>query len=163
MTEQPESLEAVVEIPRGSRNKYELDERTGAIHLDRVLFSSIHYPTDYGFIPNTLAEDGDHLDVLIVVEEPTFPGCHLLVRPIGVLDMRDEKGPDQKIIAVPLADPRFDNVRDLSDLAPHWLLEIENFFATYKTLEAKETRITGWQGREAAWDCVRSARKRRGA
>ena len=163
MTEQPESLEAVVEIPRGSRNKYELDEETGAIRLDRVLFSSVHYPTDYGFIPGTRAGDGDHLDALVVVEEPTFPGCRLRVRPIGILDMRDEKGPDQKIIAVPVADPRFDNVNDLSDLAPHWLLEIENFFATYKTLEAKDTHILGWHGRQAAWDCIRAAQQRHGS
>jgi inorganic pyrophosphatase len=154
------SIRVVVEIPRGSRNKYELDEESGGIRLDRVLYSSVHYPTDYGFIPETLAEDGDHLDVLVVVEEPTFPGCHVEARPLGVLRMRDEKGPDEKIIAVPVADPRFDGVRDLSDLAEHWLREIENFFATYKTLESKETEVTGWDGHNEAWRCINAARDR---
>jgi inorganic pyrophosphatase len=153
------SLEVVVEIPRGSRNKYEFDDASGAIRLDRVLYSSVHYPTDYGFIPGTRAEDGDHLDVLVIVEEPTFPGCRVLVRPVGCLKMRDEMGLDNKIIAVPVADPRFDEVRDLGDLAHHWLREIENFFATYKTLEAKETEVTGWEGRDAAAEVIRTARE----
>jgi starch synthase len=141
-----EIIEAIVEIPRGSRNKYEFDHVTGVIRLDRVLYSSIHYPTDYGFIPGTLAADGDPLDVLIIVEEPTFPGCRVRARPVGVLVMRDEKGIDEKILAVPLADPRFDGMEDLKDLQGHWLLEIENFFATYKTLERKKTRMEGWKG-----------------
>jgi inorganic pyrophosphatase len=144
------AIEVVIEIPRGSRNKYELDEATGAIRLDRVLYSSVHYPTDYGFVPGTRAPDGDHLDVLVIVEEPTFPGCHMIVRPIGVLEMRDENGQDHKIIAVPLADPRLNHIQDLNDLAPHWLREIENFFATYKTLEEKQTEIVGWDGAESA-------------
>jgi inorganic pyrophosphatase len=138
------TIDVVIEIPRGSRNKYEFDEELGAIRLDRVLFSSVHYPTDYGYIPDTHAPDGDHLDVLVIVEEPTFPGCHILVRPIGMLEMRDEKGLDHKVIAVPVADPRLSHLRDLSELAPHWLREIENFFATYKTLEDKATEIAGW-------------------
>jgi inorganic pyrophosphatase len=162
MSAPTDSLEVVVEIPRGSRNKYELDETTGAIRLDRVLFSSVHYPTDYGYIPSTLAEDGDHLDVLVVVEEPTFPGCRVEVRPLGVLVMRDEQGTDEKIVAVPVADPRFEGIRDLSHLAPHWLREIENFFDTYKALEDKETEVTGWDGREAAWDCIHKAQERYG-
>jgi inorganic pyrophosphatase len=157
-----DSLEVVVEIPRGSRNKYELDEASGDIRLDRVLYSSVHYPTDYGFIPDTRAEDGDHLDVLVIVEEPTFPGCRVSVRVVGCLNMRDEKGRDHKIIAVPEADPRFDEVRDLGDLAGHWLREIENFFSTYKTLEAKETEIAGWEGREAALDVIAQAREAHG-
>ena len=103
----PERLEIVVEIPRGSRNKYEFDKQRGVVVLDRVLYSSVHYPTDYGFISGTLALDGDALDALVVVDEPTFPGCHVMARPIGVLDMRDEKGPDNKILAVPIGDPRF--------------------------------------------------------
>lgn len=159
MDGEAEPLEVVVEIPRGSRNKYEIDEASGAVRLDRVLYSSVHYPTDYGFIPGTRAEDGDHLDVLVIVEEPTFPGCHLRVRPVGCLKMRDEKGLDNKIIAVPVADPRFDEVHDLSDVASHWLREIENFFATYKTLEAKETEVTGWEGREVAWEIIRRAQE----
>ena len=150
-----QSIDVVIEIPRGSRNKYEFDERIGAVRLDRVLYSSVHYPTDYGFIPHTRAPDGDHLDVLVIVEEPTFPGCHITVRPIGVLGMRDDKGVDEKIIAVPLVDPRLNHIRDLTDLAPHWLREIENFFATYKTLEDKLTEIAGWSGAEEAWRIIR--------
>ncbi len=141
-----DALEAVVEIPRGSRNKYEMDHATGTIRLDRVLFSSVHYPTDYGFIVGTRAADGDPLDVLIVVEEPTFPGCRVRIRPIGVLTMKDEKGMDEKILAVPVADPRFDGVRDITDLPGHWLLEIHNFFSTYKLLEGKETEVHAWEG-----------------
>lgn len=144
------SVEAVVEIPRGSRNKYELDPETGAVRLDRVLFSSVHYPTDYGFIPGTHAADGDPLDVLIIVEEPTFPGCRVEVRPIGVLLMRDEKGIDEKILGVPVADPRFEGILDIADLQPHWLVEIENFFDTYKLLEGKETHVEGWRGADEA-------------
>lgn len=150
-----ETVEVLIEIPRGSRNKYEYDEETGVVRLDRVLYSSVHYPTDYGLIPHTRAPDGDHLDVLVVVEEPTFPGCRLLVRPIGVLEMRDEKGLDHKIIAVPVADPRFEGIRDLKDLQPHWLREVENFFATYKTLEQLETEVTGWSDRQEAWRVIR--------
>ncbi|MDP3767496.1 MAG: inorganic diphosphatase, partial [Dehalococcoidia bacterium] len=105
-----ETIEVVIEIPRGSRNKYEIDESTGEVRLDRVLYSSVHYPTDYGFIPDTHAPDGDHLDALVIVEEPTVPGCRVLARPVGVLKMRDEKGEDYKIIAVPVADPRFEGI-----------------------------------------------------
>src|SRR4051812_16885132 len=106
MAEQPDAIEVVIEIPKGSRNKYEFDHATGAIRLDRVLFSSVHYPTDYGFFPGTHAADGDPLNVLVLVDEPTFPGCRMLVRPVGVLVMRDDKGKDEKILAAPLADPR---------------------------------------------------------
>ncbi|MBE0480041.1 MAG: inorganic diphosphatase [Dehalococcoidia bacterium] len=145
-----DTVEAFVEIPRGSRNKYEYDDARKMIYLDRVLFSSVHYPTDYGFIIGTKARDGDALDVLVLVEEPTFPGCRILVRPIGVLLMRDEAGIDEKILAVPIADPRFNNVHDISDIQRHWLLEIENFFNTYKILEAKEIQVEGWaDAREA--------------
>src|SRR5918912_4329907 len=143
-------IEVVVEIPRGSRNKYELDRERGVLMLDRVLYSSVHYPTDYGFVVDTLAEDGDALDALVVVNEPTFPGCHIIARAIGVLDMRDEQGADQKILAVPLGDPRFESIHDLHDLDPHWLREIENFFGTYKALEHKSTDVVGWQGVDAA-------------
>lgn len=139
-------IEAVVEIPKGSRNKYEFDASTGAIRLDRVLYSSVHYPTDYGFVPGTKGADGDMVDILIVVEEPTFPGCRVKVRPIGILRMVDEKGTDEKILGVPVADPRFDGIEDISDLQSHWLAEIENFFATYKMLEGKETMVKGWGG-----------------
>ncbi len=146
-----ETVEALVEIPKGSRNKYELDHKRDILFLDRVLFSSVHYPTDYGFIPGTNAADGDPVDVLIIVEEPTFPGCRVRVRPIGVLMMRDEKGVDEKVLAVPVADPRFDGIRDLTDVQKHWLVEIENFFSMYKDLEGgKETHVQGWKDAEAA-------------
>jgi inorganic pyrophosphatase len=153
-------IEVVVEIPRGSRNKYEFDKERGVLVLDRVLYSSVHYPTDYGFITGTLALDGDALDALVVVDEPTFPGCHVTVRPIGVLDMQDEKGPDHKILAVPVGDPRFASIRDLHDIDQHWLREIENFFQTYKALEDKWTDVVGWQDAAAASTAIRQARER---
>jgi inorganic pyrophosphatase len=140
------TVDIVVEIPSGSRNKYEIDHSSGAVRLDRVLYSSVHYPADYGFIPGTRAADGDPLDVLVIVQEPTFPGCHIEIRPIGVLLMRDEKGIDEKILGVPVADPRFDGIDDIGHLQQHWLVEIENFFNIYKTLEAKESHVEGWKG-----------------
>ncbi len=155
-----EIIDVFVEIPRGSRNKYEYDEERKGIRLDRVLFSSVHYPTDYGFMPGTMAEDGDHLDVLVVVEEPTFPGCWLKARPVGALKMRDEKGTDHKILAVPIGDRRFDAIMVLEDLSPHWLREIENFFGTYKTLEGVLTEILGWEGAEVAWQIIQDSVKR---
>ncbi|MCE5198048.1 MAG: inorganic diphosphatase [Armatimonadota bacterium] len=154
-------LEAVIEIPRGARNKYEYDDERGIIRLDRVLYSSVHYPTDYGFIPDTLAEDGDHLDILVIVEEPTFPGCYVPIRPIAVLNMLDVNGEDQKILAVPVGDPRFDRVRDISDISPHWLREIENFFDTYKTLEDLHTVVRGWEGAERAMQVIDECKRRR--
>ncbi len=156
----PGVVEVIVEIPKGERNKYEYDPVRRMIRLDRVLYHSVHYPADYGFIPDTLAPDGDPLDCLVVVEAPTFPGCLLLARPIGTLDMRDEKGGDQKILAVPVGDPRFDDITDLTHLSPHWLREIETFFATYKTLEDKTTEVLGWQGVTVAWQVIEEARAR---
>ena len=154
-------LEAVVEIPRGSRNKYEMDYETGVIWLDRELFTATRYPTDYGFVPETLAEDGDPLDILVVVDEPTFPGCHIRVRPLGVFWMKDEEGPDAKILSVPVADPRWVNVDDLGGVPPFMLQEIENFFEIYKTLEpGKSTHTAGWQGRAEAEQAVGEAAKR---
>lgn len=153
-----ETIDAVIEIPRGSRNKYEIDEK-GVLRLDRVLYSSVHYPTDYGYIPDTHSPDGDHLDVLVIVEEPTVPGCVVRARPVGVLKMRDEKGEDYKVIAVPVADPRFDGVDDLTELHPHWLREIENFFDVYKTLEPNKTvTIDGWGDRAEAWAAINACR-----
>ena len=153
-------VEVFVEIPRGSRNKYEYDRQRGLFVLDRVLYSSVHYPTDYGYIPDTLALDGDHLDALVVVNEPTFPGCIIETRPIGVLHMRDEKGDDSKILGVPIGDPRLEGIGDLSGLSPHWLLEIENFFATYKTLQGLIAETLGWEGLEAAWSMIAECRHR---
>ncbi|HVA22306.1 MAG TPA: inorganic diphosphatase [Candidatus Micrarchaeia archaeon] len=170
MIEEPgadETLEVVVEIPKGSRNKYEYDHRRHVIRLDRVLHSSVHYPTDYGFVPDTLAADGDPLDVLVLVDEGTFPGCRLAARPVGLLHMADEHGEDVKLLAVLDKDPRYDEIRDLGDLAPHWLREIEVFFGTYKQLEDdKEVLVGGWQGRAAAWravDACRAAHRRAAA
>ena len=153
-----DTIEVLVEIPRGSRNKYEYDEKRGVLRLDRTLYSSVHYPTDYGYIPGTHADDGDHLDVLVIVEEPTMPGCHVDVRPIGVLRMRDDKGLDDKIIAVPVADPRFAQVREFADIAPHWQREIEQFFRTYKELQELAVDIYGWGDRTEAWRIIEAAK-----
>lgn len=139
-------ITAITEIPQGSRNKYEIDPKTGIVHLDRVLYSSVHYPADYGYIPDTKADDGDPLDILVMNREPTFPGCHIKTRVIGVLLMKDEKGVDEKLLGVPIADPQFEDVNDLCDLPRHLLLEIENFFNIYKELEGKESHVEGWQG-----------------
>jgi len=154
------AIEAVIEIPRGARNKYEYDDKRGIIRLDRVLYSSVHYPTDYGFIPYTLAEDGDHLDILVIVEEPTFPGCYVPVRPIGVLNMLDVNGEDQKILAVPVGDPRFEGVTDIGHISGHWLREIENFFDTYKTLENLRTVVQNWDGAERAAAVIKECLER---
>jgi inorganic pyrophosphatase len=155
-----DTVMAFIEIPRGSRNKYEYDEETGTFRLDRVLYTSVHYPTDYGFIPDTLAEDGDHLDVLVLVEEPTFPGCQIEVRPLGGLDMADEKGSDFKILAIPVFDPRFAHLHTLDDLGEHWLREIETFFDTYKLLEPKHTEVLGWHNAADAWEVIHRCRER---
>jgi inorganic pyrophosphatase len=149
-----------IEIPRGSRNKYEYDERSGRFLLDRVLYSSVHYPADYGFILETLAEDGDPIDVLVLVQEPTFPGCLIEARMLGGLDMHDEEGSDFKVLAVPVGDPRYDHVQNLSDLGEHWLREIETFFSTYKLLEPKQTEVLGWHDLDATRQTVASGRAR---
>ena len=154
-----EFVEVLVEIPRGSRNKYEYDKKRHMVVLDRVLYSSVHYPTDYGFIPDTLGSDGDPLDALVIVNEPTFPGCIIPARPIGLLDMRDDKGDDEKVLAVPLGDPRFEGVNSLADISAHWLREIENFFQTYKTLEDRPTIMRGWRDTESAWQMIERYRK----
>ncbi len=153
-------VDVFVEIPRGSRTKYELDPKSGRIRLDRVLFSSVHYPADYGFIEGTLSGDGDPLDALIIVEEPTFPGCIVPARPIGTLVTRDRKGEDEKILAVPVGDPRFNEITKLEHLATHWRREIETFFATYKELERDDTEVGGWRDEEAAWKLIQEARAR---
>lgn len=158
MSDKPRTVDALIEIPRGSRNKYEVDEETGRIRLDRVLYSSVHYPTDYGFIPETLAPDGDHLDILVITHEPTFPGCWVEAQPIGGLDMVDEKGSDFKVLAVPTGDPRFETISELKDLEQHWLREIETFFGTYKLLEEKITEVLGWHTCAEAWDMIARSR-----
>lgn len=153
-------VEAMIEIPRGSRNKYEYDHERGILRLDRVLYSSVHYPTDYGFICGTLSGDGDPLDVLVVVEEPTFPGCHVRARPIGTLTMVDEKGEDEKILAVLVDDPRFADISDISQLQEHWPLEIAAFFRTYKDLEGTQPEVREWDGAEEAWNVIEECRQR---
>jgi inorganic pyrophosphatase len=159
MADNRRTIDAFIEIPRGSRNKYEFDEETGRLRLDRVLYSSVHYPTDYGFIPETTAPDGDHLDILVITHEPTFPGCWVEARPIGGLDMVDEKGGDFKVLAIPTGDPRFDSISSLDDIEQHWLREIETFFSTYKLLEEKWTEVRGWHPIEAAWEMIEQARE----
>jgi inorganic pyrophosphatase len=146
----PDRVTAIVEIPSGSRNKYELDKATGLLKLDRVLYSAVHYPGDYGLIPRTLHEDGDPLDVLVLLAEPTFPGCMLEVRPIGVLRMLDKGEPDDKILSVPWHDPAHEEYYDIADLPAHRLKEIEHFFSIYKDLEGRRIEIAGWQKSEVA-------------
>ena len=150
-------IEVVVEIPSGSRNKYEYDHARHRFVLDRVLYSSVHYPCDYGFIEGSMADDGDPLDVLVIISEPTFPGCVVRARPVGVLDMKDDKGHDYKILAVANDDPRWDQTAALEDLSQHRLREIENFFETYKALEDRETDVSGWLGIDDAWRIIDAA------
>ena len=153
----PEEVTAVIEIPRGSRNKYELDKEHGLLKLDRVLYSAVHYPGDYGFIPRTLHEDGDPLDILVRINEPTFPGCQIDVRPIGVLKMLDRGEPDDKILAVLHYDPFFDDIADYTDLPAHYLKEVEHFFTVYKDLEGARVEPIGWENAATAKDRIRYA------
>jgi inorganic pyrophosphatase len=146
----PEQINVVVEIPQGSRNKYEYDKNLNVFRLDRALHSPIYYPGDYGFVPKTLAEDGDPLDVLILVVQPTFPGCLVVARPIGLLKMTDEGKPDDKILAVPVGEPAYNGVHTQMQIAPHTLRMISHFFETYKLLEGKQTSTQGWQDAAAA-------------
>jgi inorganic pyrophosphatase len=153
-------VEVIVEIPRGTRNKYESDE-SGNIWLDRMLFTSTRYPHDYGYVPGTLAEDGDAVDAMVILEEPTFPGCHIHARPVGVFRMRDEMGIDAKILCVPASDPRFARVQDIADIEEHDLHEIAHFFDIYKDLEpGKRTEVAGWDGRATAEALIEDGRSR---
>jgi inorganic pyrophosphatase len=153
-----ETFDVLIEIPKGSRNKYEYDFELKKIRYDRMIFSSMMYPADYGFIPETLALDGDPLDVLVLVTEPTFPGCVMEVKPIGVFHMADEKGPDEKIICVPVSDPIWNKLNDLSDVNVHLVKEIEHFFQVYKDLEHKKVDVGGFgdviEAREIIHKCV---------
>lgn len=152
------TFDVLIEIPKGSRNKYEYDFALKKIRYDRMIFSSMMYPADYGFIPDSLALDGDPLDVLVLVTEPTFPGCVMEVKPIGVFHMADEKGPDEKVVCVPVSDPIGNNVNDLNELNPHLLKEIEHFFRVYKDLEKKKVDVEGWgdarEAREIIAQCI---------
>jgi inorganic pyrophosphatase len=147
----------VVEIPGGSRNKYEMDHDSGQVFLDRMLFTATRYPADYGFIDGTMGEDGDPLDALVFVGEPTFPGCRIRARPIGNFSMRDEKGQDDKILCVPLNDPAWSHIEKLDDLLPTLRNEIEHFFEVYKDLEGKEVHTQGFSDREAALTIIDAA------
>jgi inorganic pyrophosphatase len=145
-----EVVEVFIEIPKGSRNKYEWDHHTRRFKLDRMLFSAVHYPGDYGFVPNTWADDDDPLDALVVLGEPTFPGCSIDTRVVGIFYMTDEKGKDAKVIGVPDADPRWSNVGELDDLPKHLLDEIGHFFSIYKDLERKKVKVGGFGSRADA-------------
>ena len=140
----PDEVNAVIEIPRGQTNKYEYDKQLHVFRLDRNLYSPVHYPGDYGFIPSTLSDDGDPLDVLVLVDAPGFTGCLMTVRPVGMLKMVDQGREDEKILAVGTNNPIFKDVREYKNLYPHLLREIEHFFSIYKELEAKTTQIVGW-------------------
>jgi len=155
----PMEVYAVVETPKGNENKYEYDVAKRAIVLDRVSYSAMHYPGDYGFIPRTLDEDGDPLDVLVLVTNPTFPGCVLRVRPIGLLRMLDAQMRDDKILAVPTDDIRYAKVGSLADVPEHILKEIAHLFETYKVLEGKTTRILGWSNADEAKATVRRSQE----
>jgi len=144
------TVDVFVEIPAGSRNKYEWDFRIRRFRLDRMLFSAVHYPGDYGFVPGTFSEDGDPLDSLVLLGEPTFPGCVIIARIIGVFWMADEKGPDAKLITVPDSDPRWSHVHDLADIPRHLLDEVSHFFSIYKNLEKKTVQIGGFGSRAQA-------------
>lgn len=140
----PDIVYAVIEVPKGSRNKYEYSKRAGIIKLDRVLYSPLHYPGDYGFIPQTYFEDGDPMDILVMMNEPTFPGCVVECRPVGMLKMIDGGEMDYKVLAVPATDPNFDEYMDLSDLPTHFPREVEHFFQVYKQLQGHKAHTEGW-------------------
>lgn len=142
----PGLVNVLIEITAGSKNKYEFDKDMGCFALDRVLYASVQYPYDYGFIPNTLADDGDPLDGMVIMDQPTFPGCVITARPLGMLIMIDGGDLDEKLLCVPDKDPRYANVKSLEDIHPHRLEEIAEFFRTYKNLEKKVTEIKEWEG-----------------
>ncbi len=156
-------VDVVVEIPQGSRNKYKMDHSTGRIRLDRMLFTSTRYPLDYGFIPGTIARDGEPLDALVWLDEPTFPGCLVTVRPVGMFVMHDEDGLDAKVLTVPAHDPRMARVTDLDDVPVHLAAEISHFFDIYKQLEpGKATEVRGWRDRAVAEQAIKEAQARVG-
>jgi inorganic pyrophosphatase len=158
--ESPELVRSFIEIPKGSANKYEYDGALGVFRLDRSLYSPVHYPGDYGFVPGTLAEDGDPLDVLVLVDVPSFTGCMIEVRPVGVLNMVDSSEVDQKIIAVPTRNPRYDQIHTMDQVFPHIRRELEHFFSIYKELEGKITATQGWGGPREARRFILEARQR---
>jgi inorganic pyrophosphatase len=155
-----EHLHCLVEIPKGSRNKYQWDEELGGIKLARFLFSSVVYPTDYGFVPGTLSPKGEALDAMILVSEPTFPGCRIPVRAIGVLRTEDDGGQDDKLLCVPLHDPGWTDVEALGDVSEQLRNEIEHFFSMYKAPEGRDVTIHGWEDRDAAEHLIDDCRER---
>lgn len=152
-----QQFHAIIEIPKGSKAKYELDKRTGLLYLDRVLHSAVHYPANYGFLPRTYCPDGDPLDILVLGQEPVLPLCILRARAIGVITMTDEKGQDDKIIAVHVDDPEYAHYRDVVELPPHRLRELKRFFLDYKVLENKAVNVEEVRGRADAQEVVRVA------
>ena len=156
----PEEINVVVEIPQGARNKYEYDKKLDIFRLDRSLHSAIYYPGDYGFVPRTLAEDGDPLDVLIMVVQPTFPGCLVVARPIGLLKMIDSGQPDDKVLAVPVGEPSYNDIFSHTQIFPHTLRMISHFFQSYKALEGKKTETEGWRDAAAARRSIVESRDR---
>jgi inorganic pyrophosphatase len=152
-----DAVTMVVEIPKGSRNKYEMDHASGEIFLDRMLFTATRYPADYGFLPETLAEDGDPLDAMALVSEATFPGCRIRIRPIGLFLMEDQGEADHKVLGVPLGDPVWATAHTLDDVPAHLLKELEHFFSVYKDLEEKKTAALGWRPATEAQQIIAAA------
>jgi len=155
----PDTIYTVVEVPKGNRNKYEYSKTAGVIKLDRVLYSPLHYPGDYGFIPRTYFEDGDPTDVLVMMNAPTFPGCVIEARPLGMFKMIDKGELDYKVLAVPSTDPNFEDYHDLDDVPRHFPREVEHFFMVYKQLQGTEVKNDGWVGADEAKDAIRSSMK----
>lgn len=150
-------FQCVIEVPSGSKNKYELDKQSGLLRLDRVLYSAVHYPANYGFLPRTYCDDGDPLDVLVFGQEPVTPLCIVRARPIGLMTMRDEKGQDDKIIAVAIDDPEFNHYQSVEELPPHRFLELRRFFLDYKALEHKNVDVDHMRGRDDAEKAIKDA------
>ncbi len=155
----PEVVNVIIEIPAGSKNKYEFDEELNTIKLDRVGYSAMAHPYDYGYIPETRSQDGDHLDAFVVLDHSVFPGCLVAARPVGMVKMVDDGENDEKIICVPAKDPRYDHITDLSQLSPHLPKEIQHFFEHYKDLQGKKTEILGWEGAAAAKQMILDSRE----
>lgn len=156
----PTIVTAIVEIPLDGVNKYEYDKTLHVFRLDRNLHSPVHYPGDYGFIPQTLAEDGDPLDILILADSPTFPGCMFTARPIGLFEMLDQGVPDEKILAYATGNPRFGNIESFTEIQQHVLREVEHFFSIYKDLEGKRTKVLGWKDYNAAREIILTCHQR---
>jgi inorganic pyrophosphatase len=154
----PEAVRAIIEIPKNSVNKYEYDGELEIFRLDRALYSPMHYPGDYGFIPGTLADDGDPLDILVLVDEPSFTGCLMEARPVGVLRMIDGVEHDEKILAIPIRNPRFENIHTMDQVFPHIRREIEHFFSIYKELQGAQMKMDGWGGPQEARKVITDSR-----